>query len=674
MNTLPQANPLEHTLLDPPVPADEAERVAVLHELGLLETTPEPAFDRTTRVLAQALDVPIALISLIDARRQVFKSRVGVNVAELPRELTFCSHTILGSGMMVVPDATADPRFKDNPLVVGPQGLRFYAGVPIRTVGGLAIGTISVIDTRPRQMSAVERQTLFDLADTTIKDVQLRESLRLAHSRLIHADSAMIASETRFRSMFELASVGIALVAPDGGWVSVNQSLCQIVGYEPAELSRLTFQDLTHPEDLHTDLHLLEQLVAGEIDRYRLEKRYIRKDGKSIWIELSVTKKVNTHGRLEYFVSIIKDIQAQKEAEEGLHALRRDLEHRVEARTNELLASNRLLNSAIEQQIQAAETLQQRETELRAVIEHANDAYVSIDETGLVTAWNREAERTFGWTSEETLGKRLDDLIMPVNMGKAHRNGMARYLGGGQATILNKRLELPALRKDGTGLTVEVRIHPVDLGDRNLFCAFMHDISDRKEEEVRREHEARHDVLTGLLNRRALSDLLPLAQMRADRSRLPLAVLFVDLDGFKLINDAHGHEAGDVVLRTVAERLRAVIRRTDTVVRLAGDEFTLLLEGLRGGAPEAERVAGKVLAAVAEPMLAANRPVQVGASIGVVLHEPGQDADAMGLLRRADAMMYAAKTAGKNRICVEATAGLADAEAEQRSLSCRPIP
>lgn len=124
------------------ISADEGERPRLLHALDLLDSPPEPAFDRITRLLARVLDVPIALVSLVDEQRQWFKSRVGLDVSETPREYALCAHTILKASPLVVSDATQDPRFCDNPLVTGEPNIRFYAGVPIRSSAGLALGTL----------------------------------------------------------------------------------------------------------------------------------------------------------------------------------------------------------------------------------------------------------------------------------------------------------------------------------------------------------------------------------------------------------------------------------------------------------------------------------------------------------------------------------------------------
>lgn len=636
-----------------PTPPDEAERLELLHALNLLDTPAEPVFDRITRLVAHILNVPIALVSLVDADRQWFKSRVGLEATETPREVAFCAHAITQTAPMIVADATQDARFEDNPLVTGNPNIRFYAGVPLRSAGGLAIGTLCAIDSRPRQLSADETNILIDLAALVSKEVQLREAMILTRHQIFHSAQAIEAVEARFRTVFERAGVGIALVAPDGGWIRVNEALCQIVGYSEDELIKLTFQDITHPDDLNTDLSLLRQLIDDEVDCYELEKRYLHKNGSIVWIHLIVTKQMSQQGELEYFVSIVKDIQARKEAEASLTELRKDLEERVETRTKDLRLANTMLASSMEQQLRSEQALRKREAELHLVLENANDAYVCIDQAGVISDWNRQAEQTFGWSKQEALGRRLDELIIPSSEREAHRVGMKRYLTMSEDHVLKEQIELTAVRRNGETLPVEVRICALAIDGKTIFSAFLHDITERKKADAIREHEALHDALTGLPNRRALFNLLPLAVARAKRNQIALALFFLDLDGFKQINDTQGHDAGDTVLRVVAARLRECIRQTDTAVRLGGDEFTVVLENLRHGITDANQMAEKILDVIQRPIPIGAMTITISASIGIVLHEPNDTNTADQLVNRADAAMYEAKRAGKSRVCIQ---------------------
>jgi diguanylate cyclase (GGDEF)-like protein/PAS domain S-box-containing protein len=398
---------------------------------------------------------------------------------------------------------------------------------------------------------------------------------------------------------------------------------------------------------------LFNYLVADKIDRYQLEKRYIRKNGSTVWVNLVVTKYVGQKGELDYFVSIIKDIQDRKEAEESLVALQVSLEVRVLARTHDLQEANEKLSFAMAQQLQSELALRKREAELSMVIENANDAYVCMDQAGVIIEWNHQAEQTFGWSASEAIGCALDELIIPPEMREAHRAGMKRYHASGEHKVLNQRLELMALRRDGSVLPTEVRVRALHLEGHVIFSAFLHDITERKQAELKREHEAGHDALTGLPNRRTLFELIPHAIARANRQRIPLAIVFLDLDGFKAVNDTQGHEAGDAVLCAVAQRLRESVRDTDTVVRLAGDEFTLILEFLSGGVQDARLLAEKLLLRIQEPILIGKNTAHVSASIGITLYLPGSETTPNQLVSTADAAMYEAKRAGKSRVCVQ---------------------
>lgn len=154
-----------------PIPADEADRLTALRELLLLDTPPEERYDRLARFAAEQLNVPIALLTLVDGQRQWFKSRIGLEVAETARDISFCGHAIMKSELFVIEDASVDPRFFDNPLVTGEPNIRFYAGAPIQDIRGHNIGTLCVIDTKPRKLDQVELailDALRNLANETL--------------------------------------------------------------------------------------------------------------------------------------------------------------------------------------------------------------------------------------------------------------------------------------------------------------------------------------------------------------------------------------------------------------------------------------------------------------------------------------------------------------------------
>ncbi len=159
-------------MLAPEIPADDAQRVAALHGLGVLDTEPEERFDRITRVARRVLGVDIAIVSLVDENRQWFKSTDGLDTSETAREISFCGHAILDDDVFVVPDAGADPRFSDNPLVTSDPNIRFYAGCPLTVGTGHRVGTLCIIGREPRELSADDEALLRDLAAMAQKELE----------------------------------------------------------------------------------------------------------------------------------------------------------------------------------------------------------------------------------------------------------------------------------------------------------------------------------------------------------------------------------------------------------------------------------------------------------------------------------------------------------------------
>ncbi len=637
-------------MIPPSLPVDEAPRLALLRSLELLDAAPEPALDAVTRLAAQLLDVPVALVSLVDEHRQWFLARHGLALRETPRPVSFCAHAILGDGLFVVPDAAADPRFAGNPLVHGTPPVRAYAGMPLRSAEGLALGTLCAIDHRPREFTPLQRERLQDLAVVVRRELLMREAAARAraladeHLRLLGDRAAL------YDASFERAAIGIALVGLDGQWLRVNPKLCEILGHTRESLSSLRFDAVTHPDDHARDLSRVRQLLDGAADPFQMEKRYLRPDGRLVWGHLTVTL-VRTHGQPSHFISVLKDISERKEAEASLEALRAQLERRVVERSAQLQRSHDQLVDAMRLRHASEEALARREAALRAVLEHAHDAYIGIDEHGRITEWNRQAEQTFGWRREEALHQPIEALVVPLAHRDAHRRRLQALQRGEALRALGRRLELPAQRRDGSVIPCEVTVTalPSHLGGR-LYAVFLHDISQRKEAERRLETLAVTDTLTGLPNRRGLDTALAAALARARRQGWRIAVLFIDIDHFKQINDRHGHAVGDEVLRACAARMREALRETDTVARLAGDEFVVLLEALRGGGRhEAEKVTRKIVDALQQPVATACGPVQASASVGLAvshgLVEPER------LLRDADAALYRAKAAGRGTFC-----------------------
>lgn len=323
----------------------------------------------------------------------------------------------------------------------------------------------------------------------------------------------------------------------------------------------------------------------------------------------------------------------------------------TDARTRDLQEANKALAVAVALQAETEQALRIRQAELDSVLEHAMDAYVCNDDQYIVIGWNRQAERMFGWSKAEALGQSIFSLMVPPEVAPAILEDSARFANTGTSEILHHTVEITAVRKNGQRVITELQVQRVEVNGRAVYHSFARDISARKAAEAQREYEAMHDALTGLQNRRALVEALPLARARTERSQHALALLFIDLDGFKAVNDNLGHEAGDEVLRVVAQRLSASIRATDKAYRLAGDEFTVILENVQGGLEDATRVAEKLIVRISEPVPVKDTEARIGASIGIAMYFAGSAMSVQALINEADAWMYRAKQAGRGQVC-----------------------
>ncbi|AWN37671.1 diguanylate cyclase [Methylobacterium radiodurans] len=297
-----------------------------------------------------------------------------------------------------------------------------------------------------------------------------------------------------------------------------------------------------------------------------------------------------------------------------------------------------------------ARTARENAQRYHQVLATAQDAFVSMDAAGRITHWNPAAEATFGWSAAEVLGRCLAETIVPPGHRAAHARGVERYLQTRRGDVLGKqRFELAALRRDGTEFPVEVALSLDTAGGVTTFNAFLRDISQRKETEARLAHIARHDPLTGLPNRLLFRERLEQEIARSGRSG-GFALLCLDLDRFKRVNDTLGHQAGDSLLCAVADRIRSELRIDDVAARLGGDEF-VVLRGANGRPEEAICLARRLITAMASPVHLDGYPTGIGISIGIAL-APSDAADPDLLYARADQALYRAKAAGRNTYCL----------------------
>ena len=431
----------------------------------------------------------------------------------------------------------------------------------------------------------------------------------ISHKTSSSAPQSPQALEARVRDAFDYAAIGMALIAPDGRWLKLNQALCGIVGYSEQEMLRLTHRDITHPDDLAMISARVAELLAGEIGTYEAEKRYVHKWGHNVPVFLSISLVRDTNGAPLYFICQVQDISARRSAEEALFA---------------------------------------EQERARVTLNSIGDAVLTTDMAGNVTYLNAVAETMTGWSREEATGRPLAEVFHILD-------GLTQQPAQNPAEMAlkeNKTVGMAAgvvlVRRDGSEAGIEDSAAPIHDRDGKVSGAVLvfHDVTRSRELAEKMAHLAHHDALTDLPNRVLVNERLTQAIALARRHGRKAAVLFLDVDRFKHVNDSLGHAMGDKLLLSIAGRLLACVRITDTVSRLGGDEFLVLLPDIERS-QDAARFATKILTMLALPHDIDGQELHVTISIGIGLYpEDGQDVGAV--IRSADTAMYHAKENGRN--------------------------
>lgn len=305
-----------------------------------------------------------------------------------------------------------------------------------------------------------------------------------------------------------------------------------------------------------------------------------------------------------------------------------------------------LSRSMVKQRMQSSTALQQSETSLRAMIDTAMDAVVVIDAESIVTHWNNQAEVMFGWSKATAIGKPVYELILPPDQREAHLQGMRRFQATGVGPVMNKRIEVQAVRHDGSEFPAELTISSIRLQDAFSFCAFIRDITGQKQAAEQLKNLAHFDAITGLPNRVLFQDRLSQEAKQFNRSGLPLAVMFMDIDHFKDINDTLGHDKGDILLQQAAERLNSCLRDTDTLARFGGDEFVVILSQLHD-LGTVDQVAERMLECMSAPFYLDEEVAYISISIGISIY-PIDAESCEELIKNADQAMYLVKRSSRN--------------------------
>jgi PAS domain S-box-containing protein len=430
----------------PDIPANESDRLRALCALDVLDTPAEARFDRITRIVQRHFGVQIALVSLVDAGRQWFKSRQGLDATETARDISFCGHTILSEDVMYVPDAAEDPRFADNPLVTGGPKVRFYAGAPLHAPGGERIGTLCIIDPRPRKMDSDDIAMLRDLTDCV--EVELERTRLLEHAK------QMRSAQNCLRTVIDTVVDGIVTIDCHGVIRTFNLAAERIFAYSAAEVIGRNVNILM-PEPYRTahDGYLQHYLstVQRKVIGLGREVTGQRRDGSTFPMDIAVSEMEVDDERS--FTGIVRDITERKR----LESTRRHQE---------------------------------------AILQSSADAIISRSLNGIISSWNQGAEKMFGYRADEAIGQPIL-MLYPDNFGDKESTILARILRKERI----EHFETARRCKDGRLIDISVTMSPIvdDLGAVVCISEMARDITARKriEADLAEQRRRLSDIIEG---------------------------------------------------------------------------------------------------------------------------------------------------------------------------------
>ncbi len=548
----------------------------------------------------------------------------------------------------------------------------------------------------------------------------------------------IVESEARFRNALEYSAIGMALVSPQGKWLQVNQALCKLLGYTPEALRRLTFQEITHPDDLNADLVQLRDLIDGHISSYTLEKRYIRSDGEHVWALLAVSMVRDAEGLPLYFISQVEDISELKrtaaenhrlveritlanqaggigvwewlmDGEEltwdkrmfELYGLSQDQKptlslwhtlllpedrERIEQEMSSLqdhprafVLEFRLLtregkvrhirgqgNVILDAQGKAlrmigtnidmtevrnlTEALHQEKERLHITLDAIGEGVISTNDTMQITFMNPVAEQMCGWPLSLAVGMPITGVVRMTNGkdGAEVENPVQcclqenRQLSADYSLVLHSR--------DGRHFDIQQSVSLLKTLNDEVMGAVMvlQDVTASRELMRQLSYSASHDALTTLPNRTSFEKRLKSAIADAADTQRQHALVFLDLDRFKAVNDSAGHAAGDALLRDIAQLMQHHLRHSDCLARLGGDEFGLILFDC--SSEQAKSLMQQLVNYISQhPFYWEDKVYHVGASAGIACITAGSGKSSE-LLAQADIACYTAKHHGRGQV------------------------
>lgn len=591
----------EQLTLDRSLDAEaDRDRLQRLSEYNIIGTDPEREFDDIARLAADALGAPVALISIAEAERHWFKARIGTEIREVPRALSFCDYAMNQEDVFVVLDASADERFVHYPLVVDDPKMRFYIGANLLAPDGHKLGTLCVADVRTRdQVSDRQVDAVRILARIASDRLELRRhqiQLTEEQAKSNAAEREARFTHERLRDAIEMLPEAIVFMDSEDRYILWNRAYTELYteiadllapGVSFEYILRMSIEEGDHPEAVDDP----EQWLAWRMEQHRkpsgiIEQKF--RDGR--WMR---------H-------------EQRKTTDGGTIGVRVDITD-----------------------------LKTREENFRLLFDgNPVPMWVYEQETLRFLAVNDAAVRHYGHER-----KRFLEMSLPELHSDADRVDCVEVAFGRQPCD-QKRI-WNHLISDRSAIKVMPFTQALRFLNRPAVLSAIVDVTERIEAEERVQFLAHHDVLTGLANRSQFDERLQTLVLKAGKGDFDLAVCLLDIDHFKEINDTNGHSGGDVVLKTVADHLAGSVRLSDMVARLGGDEFGILLVGL-GDEAELRRIATRLLDLGSIRTKSRGSSFAVAASLGIAKF-PDDGRDPQTLIQNADLALYKSKVDGRGR-------------------------
>jgi len=565
--------------------------------------------ERAVAAMMNYSQAPCVSIFVVNAESQCLESRYSIGfseevrreIAHVPLKGSLSGVTVAREELVTTDNVTNDDRVEpDVKKALLKQGVQGIISVPL-LFQDQALGVINLFFKGDiPSLTDFERETLMHIGKTI--------GLAMANANYVAQIEAEIKERTRveqllqreretFYSTIQGAPNGMALIDKDGRYLYINAEFTNITGY--------TFEDVATGN--------------GWFNRAYPNPKYRRK-------VIEIWKKDLGYKAFDRVFRVVCNEGAVKE---------------IEFKGTVLEDGKIIITlSDITERKQAEEVLRESETRLRKLFEAIPEAVIVHDEEGYILLINDFGAKRLEWTVEDLVGRNLREIVESENATVISDNVRAALTNGSCS------FETTYISRTGRHIVAEVNERPIELEGRSVILSVARDITERKRAEQQLAYMATHDALTGLPNRVLFNDRLTLALAQAHRHQQKLAVMLLDLDRFKDINDTLGHSVGDQLLRVVSKRLHRLLRESDTLGRMGGDEFLFLVPDITR-LEHATEVARKILVSFQEPFSVEGHELRTTASIGVTIY-PDDGADADTLLKNADIAMYRAKQKGRN--------------------------